>query len=219
VIPPPVYDDPRLAAVELYPWHVEALNKEVLQPYYARLRRMAWADWAFDGGNPFVLKITKFNAAKVGVPDYFKAIKAPMDLTRMLERVAGAKGAAGALAAPHYNSPEEFLSDARLIAWNAKTYNCPPAGRGAPTFPHPSTLPPDQVPRGSVYAMAWELEAEVNKLALPLVTAWRSRELQFRREVLESSLKMLEARQLQQAAAAAGGAVGSYGGGYGGAGR
>lgn len=184
IFPPPVYDDARLAVVELLEEHVEMLNREVLLPALRQLRALSWPAWPRDGGNPFVFKFSRNNAARAGVPTYFDVVSIPMDLTRMAERVA-------APAANAYPSAEAFLGDALQIALNAKLFNRP-ASAPAGVLPHPAALAPEQRP--AVYVMAWELQAEVMRIAPALVSAWRARELPCRRVALETALSALAGR-------------------------
>lgn len=211
---PPVPPRPRgLEHVALFTDHLRTLNEQALKPVWDILRAMSWRAWPRerDGGNPFVVKITRTNKDTLGVPEYFKTVSTPMDLTRMAERMAGKGGAGGrggslaaaaAVAAAggpafgYYNSAHEFLNDALLIAANAKRYNCPAIVRGAAVPPHPSLLPPEA--RDAVYVMAWEFEAKVMDLAAGLVADWAAKEA----PLLADAARMHRQMEEQQAEAA-----------------
>lgn len=168
-----------LTRLSLYPYQLEALNREILIPAWERLRRMQWPGWVHDEGNPFVVKISKQNAKSLGVPAYFSVITHPMDLTRMREK-AESKLSKRALEemkpATCYSSAHEFLRDCALIIQNAKTYNCPPAARAALSegrgFPNASGIPADQLTAFPVYRMACDFEQVVKKLEGELTHQW-----------------------------------------------
>lgn len=112
------------------------------------LRALSWPEWTHSNGNPFVVRITKNNAAKLLVPDYFKFIKNPMDLTRMSEKVAQKR----------YDTPASFFEDVFLICYNAKVYNGPRTSKQKDfVFPPASEV-------GGVYAMACELEEKAKNM-------------------------------------------------------
>jgi hypothetical protein len=184
-----------LAAWEMPDHEVAELNRAVFLPATSHLRGLRWSDWPLDGGNPFIAKITPANAASVGVADYFTVLSKrsmPMDLTRMQERatvtaaeVAAARAksvkSAGPRRFPFYPSCDAFVEDAGYMVHNAKRYNVPRRlyhlrDSDGP-FPHPSTLPVGEVGRGSVYAMAFDLEGRITAM-LP---ALRAQEAEFRR--------------------------------------
>ncbi|EGZ07283.1 hypothetical protein PHYSODRAFT_348185 [Phytophthora sojae] len=89
--------------------------QKLLAPLVAELRGLTWAGWVVSGkpGNPFLQKFTKENCKRLGVPNYFDYIKNPMDLTRMKEKVERAE----------YSKIDQFSSDIKLMATNAKTFN------------------------------------------------------------------------------------------------
>lgn len=199
----------------LFTEHLRLLNEQALKPVWDKLRAMSWRAWPKDrdGGNPFVIKITKTNKDMLGVPEYFKYVAQPMDLTRMAERLVGKGGAggrggsvaaaaavyaAGGAAYGYYASAHEFLQDALHIAANAKRYNCPSIVRGAAVPPHPSLLPPDAIAAVPVYVMAWEFEAKVMELAPGLVADWAAKEA----PLLADAARMHRQMEEQQAEAA-----------------
>lgn len=193
------------------PSHWETLNAHVLMPALKKMQRFSWKGWAFNNGNPFMAKITKANAAKLGVPTYFSVIRTPMDLVRMEERLT-AKVLAEEGEPKCYKSVAEFVADVHLIAENAKTFNCPPQQipvyQATKRFPHPSTLPPDQVPPGSVYAMAFDLEDQINAMAPHLQAEWDAHLFVIKRGIYD------EVRALNRQQQAAMGGAGSAGGAY-----
>ncbi|KAG6616980.1 Transcription initiation factor TFIID [Phytophthora cinnamomi] len=89
--------------------------QKLLAPLVTELRGLTWAGWVVSGkpGNPFLQKFTKENCKRLGVPNYFDYIKNPMDLTRMKEKVERAE----------YSKIDQFTSDIKLMASNAKTFN------------------------------------------------------------------------------------------------
>ena len=76
-----------------------------------------------------------------------------------------------------YGSPDDFLSDLRAIATNAKRYNCPPAWLPSrETFlPHPDEVRakyPAQWQAAPVYRMAWDFERAVGEAEAAARAAW-----------------------------------------------
>ena len=187
-----------LKSLVLHPRLLEKMNEQVLRPAWQRLRGLKWADWAFNEGNPFVVKITKNNATQLGVPTYFTVISKPMDLTRMdekLKRKLSDKSIFEGAPPACYTSVEDFINDAQQIVLNAKTFNCPPAlaasVRGG-DFPHPSTLPAAYVPKGSVYAMAFDFEAVLQHLTPAVVEQWKSAERQYKMELWAETTRAMQ---------------------------
>ena len=171
---------------------IKEINAEVadlvLKPAWGKLREMSWKSWPYNDGNPFVAKITKANAAKLGVPNYFKVVTAPpMDLTRMEE----------ALKAHEYSSVDGFIEKARAIVANAKLFNCPPSWQHAHDFPHPDDVRatrPAELPDGSVYTMAWELQDAIDKLEPRMRIAWNAHVVGKKRAIL---MKIMEGRKIR----------------------
>ena len=71
---------------------------------------------ALGNTNPFRMVIDKGNCAAMGVPDYCKVVKKPMNLTYVQEKVNNKS----------YESLQEFLEEIDLIAKNAMQYNHQP---------------------------------------------------------------------------------------------
>lgn len=110
-----------------------------------------------------------------------------MDLTRMMERAtakatpagtASSSSGAGGGDARCYTSIGAFLTDIGQMVHNAKFFNCPPQQvpvyHATKRFPHPSTLPAEQVPPASVYAMAFDLEAVALAMQPALTAEWEA---------------------------------------------
>ena len=186
-----------LPQLTLYQRQVEALNRTILAPEVARLRALRWKDWPFNDNNPFVVKITRTNHVSLGVPDYFKVIKRPMDLTRIRERaeaVISDRAIAESKPAACYGSVDEFLADVALVVYNAKLFNLPASARGTwegtQTFMHPRVLPAAEL-RGNVYSMAFDLEGVVAAAEPALRAAWARAELAAKRVVMEDARRAM----------------------------
>ena len=142
-------------------------NSEVLRRAHSKLRNLSWKHWP-GNGNPFVLRITEANCEEYGVPDYFKYITSPMDLTRIDERISRT----------YYVNPTSFFKDTDLISYNAKVFNGPDCSRQKnPRFPLPAFYDPasaeskkfqECIHPHSVYGMAFEFEREAVKLQAPV---------------------------------------------------
>lgn len=114
------------------------LLQKILSLLLDHLVKRKWEAWPFNDGNPFTVKFTRANCTGLGVPDYFKVIVNPMDLTRMGEALQRKK--------PHYKTFDAFSADLQLIVSNACTYNAPGS---------------------EVYLMAQELKEDYEKRLLP----------------------------------------------------
>lgn len=155
-----------------------------LGPAHTTLAGLRWADWPLNEGNPFVIKITKANAATLGVPGYFDVVASPMDLTRVRERLEGK--------AKPYASPDAFIADLRLIASNAKRFNCPPSWvptRDAylPPVEEVRAKQPKQLLGAPVYRMAWELDGHIDALEVRTREAWRAAFAEAKRAALAAA--------------------------------
>jgi len=148
-------------------------NNEVLRRAHSKLRNLSWKHWPGNNGNPFVLRITEANCEEYGVPDYFKFISSPMDLTRIDERISRS----------FYVNPTSFFKDTDLISYNAKVFNGPDCSRGKnPRFPLPAFYVPKSpeskkfqecIHPHSVYGMAFEFEREAVKLQAPVTASFQ----------------------------------------------
>lgn len=135
------------------------------------------AHWA----NPFLSKITEGNCEALGVPDYFKFVKKPMDLTRMQERLS--KGG--------YEAPDAFFEDAQLVVRNCKVYNGPDVARRPPhVFPEPAAAGANFGP-ATIYGMAFDLDAEVAKLQAPVRACFEQLRRLERRRAVDSLLSAM----------------------------
>lgn len=156
--------DPRIRQMELSHDALTTLCSRILRPFHTTLMTRSWDDWDVLGNrNPFSVKFTPATAASLGVPTYFNVISPSkaMDLVRIGERISGLK----------YKHVAEMLADVALMLLNAKTFNKPDSVAHAHGFPPPERFP-RHVMHGSVYRMAFELEAEVAAAAPGLLAAW-----------------------------------------------
>jgi hypothetical protein len=175
----PAISEDIISSMELNHRQLEELNRTILKPTWKKLYDLRWEEWAHNEGNPFRVKITKSNAMALGVPNYFSVITRAMDLTRVgekLDTTISDKLISEGKEAKCYRSVDEFLTDLRQIYLNAKRFNMPHSIPMGSEYPHPSKLPPGSLPKGSVYAMAFDFEHVFGLLEAPTAAAWRSAE-------------------------------------------
>lgn len=200
--------DPRLADIKpdpiLLAQMLPGFNRTVLLPVVESLKALNWPEWrtADPSGNPFLVQITKDYAAAVGLHDYHDYISRPMSLNYMSNKANGGSGS------QPYATAEAFLSDLHLIARNAKKYNCPYTDlrdKKGPNvqFPHPDTLGERARAAAPVYALAFALEAEINKVEPRVKAGWE----RFLLDVKARTLADLEAKMAAMRARSAGAAT------------